>query len=311
MGSTDDTATALPRYEDRSEVPRDLRTAAELNANGYERLGEPVAELVTEQGNVLPLYSTSEARRLKYDLWPRGARGVPAGGMVQVPEDAQAPLGASRRTQNPGSSSRPPAGAPKRQHIPLKELEPRRVAHRGDPRRWLSELFGAGFVVLDTETTGLGARDEIIEIAALTSSGEVLLESKVWPRAGRVPVASTRVHGLRLEDLEGAPTWPEVLLELERRLERQRVLAWNAPFDERMARQSSRAWSLVAQLPPFECAMRGYAFARGIASGSMRLERAAQVERVLTEEQEHRSLADARLTLAVLARTLEERTTRA
>src|SRR5690606_7689445 len=100
----------------------------------------------------------------------------------------------------------------------------------------------------------------------------VLLESTVFPRSGRVPAGSTRVHGLTIDDLRGAPTWPEVLLELERRLEGRRVLAWNAPFDERMAQQSSRLWSLVPRLPPFECAMRGYAFARGVGSGSMRLE---------------------------------------
>lgn len=315
MSHPDDAAVAgsLPRYADRSQVPRDLRTGQELAAHGYERLGAPAAELVTPDGEVVALYSTSEARRLRFDLWPRGPRmRSPRSEAGAAAEQPELPLGAERRLANPGPTSRPPAGSPRfRQHVPLEELEPRRAAHRGDPRGWFAELFREGFVVLDTETTGLGARDEIIEVAAIGSGGEALLDSKVWPRSGRVPAAATRVHGLRLEDLEGAPTWPEVLLQLERELEGRRVLAWNAPFDERMARQSSRAWSLVPRLPPFECAMRGYAYARGIGSGSFRLERAALVERVLTGQQEHRSLGDARLTLAVLRRVVEEGTARA
>lgn len=270
----------VPRFQPGSAVPRDLRSEAELAAHGYKQLGQPRGVLVGADGASTLLYSTSEARRLKHDLWPRG---MPMAPRAARPEPAPRPSAAPRRRgSGPGTGSgrRPPV-------------------FEGDPRDWLEGLFAAGFVVLDTETTGLGKSDEIIEIAALDSGGNVLLESKVWPRSGRVPPASTRVHGLRLDDLRGAPTWPELVLELERHLDGRRVLAWNAPFDERMARQTSRLWSLSPMLPPFECAMRGYAVVRGVGSG-MRLERAAQVERVLTQSQQHRSLDDAALVLAVL-----------
>ncbi len=268
----DQAREALPRYEARGAVPRDLRSAAELTAHGYETLGEAVAQLLLPGGELQDLFSTSEARRLRDGLWPRARRESQAG---------------------------PAAPVARGSHIPLKQLEPRPASLPRNPS-WLADLFAAGFVVIDTETTGLGASDEIIEIAAVTSDGQPLLEHKVWPHQGRVPAASSRVHGLVLADLEGAPTWPEVLAELERLLSGRRVLAWNAPFDQRMALQSSRKWHLEQRLPSFECAMRGYAYARGVGSGRMRLERAASVEQVLAGAQEHRSLGDAQLTLAVL-----------
>lgn len=159
--------------------------------------------------------------------------------------------------------------------------------------------------MIDTETTGLSNNSEIIEVAAVDSAGKVLLETKVWPQSGRVPVASTRVHGLKLSDLMGAPSWPAVLLQLERRLVGRRVLAWNAPFDERMALQSSARWEVTPQLPRFECAMRGYARSRGLTRSSIKLEHAAAMERVLKGAQDHRSLSDAHLTLNVLRRARE------
>lgn len=259
----------LPRYAADEPRPRDLRTEHELRAHGYEKLGAAAAQLLLPNGQMQELFSTSEARRLRDGLWPS----------------------ASRRS----ASTLKHRG----DHTPLKQLESRTASLTRKPS-WLAELFAAGFVVIDTETTGLGASDEIIEIAALSSDGQPLLEQKVWPHQGRVPAASSRVHGLVLADLEGSPTWPEVLQELERLLSGRRVLAWNAPFDQRMALQSSRKWRLEQRLPPFECAMRAYAYARGVGSGRMRLERAASVEQVLVGRQAHRSLGDASLTLAVL-----------
>lgn len=228
------------------------------------------------------LYSTASARRNRGDDWLRP-------GPLVEPGDGKSPRGTGTRpvTAGPG-------------HTPLRSNPTRRATANGDPRRWLGELFHEGFIVIDTETTGLSARDEIIEIAAVTSDGDVLFESRVWPRCGNVPPASTRVHGLTIADLEGAPRWPDVLDELFRAVAGHRILAWNAPFDERLSVQSSRAWGVAHPLPGFECAMRAYAYGRGVGSGSFKLERAATVEGVLVTQQTHRSADDAKLTLAVL-----------
>ncbi len=278
----------LAVYEERALAPRDLRTRAELAANSLSRLGE-VRAFLQLNGALEPLFSTSEARLLRDALWPRATHPRRPGAGDGVQDEAR---GAS--PQRGGS------------HIPVKD-RPDRDSGRGgasrlkDPQRWIDELFREGFVVLDTETTGLTTRDEVIEIGVLDSSGEPLLESKVYPRSGHVPAAATRIHGYTLNDLRGAPTWPDVIAELERLLAGRRVFAWNAPFDERMLAQSARQWQLKSELTGFECAMRAYSAVRSV-SGSLRLQRAALIEGVLVGEQSHTSLDDARLTLAVMRR---------
>ena len=288
------TATVVPEFLPGQPIPRDLRTADELRAKGYPVPVSVAGWLVQPAGSAdepavrSPLFSTSASRRSRGDDWVRPGRSHTYGAEQQVdsPRNEQ-----SRRTYSP---SRPPGS------------RQRAVTAHGDPRRWLRELFQQGFVVIDTETTGLSARDEVIEVAAVSSDGAVLFESRLRPRSGTVPAAATRIHGLTIADLAGAPAWPDVIDELHRAVAGHRILAWNALFDERLSVQTSRAWAVPHPLPGFECAMRAYAYARGIGSGSFKLERAAAVEGLLVASQSHRSAADARLTLAVL-RSLQRR----
>ncbi|UCH27176.1 MAG: 3'-5' exonuclease [Trueperaceae bacterium] len=171
---------------------------------------------------------------------------------------------------------------------------------------WLRRLFEDDFVVLDTETTGLGSDAEVVDIGVVDRHGQILLESLVRPRSGHVPSGAARVHGLTMRHLQAAPTWPEVLPSLIRAVAGRRVLAWNAPFDRRMLEQSSRAWDLRPLPIPFECAMHRYALSCGVRSGRYGLERAASREGVLSDRQQHRSVGDARLTLAVLKSIFEK-----
>lgn len=284
----DEHPAVLPEFLAGQPRPRDLRTAEELESQGYP-VPAAVAAWLVEPGDMeeepvarSPLFSTSAARRGRGDDWLRPGREQ-VNGPTQHTDSVRSAL--APRTV---AKDRLPGG------------RPRRVSAHGDPRRWLGELFHEGFVVIDTETTGLSARDEIIEVAAVSSDGTVLFESRLRPRRGSVPAASTRIHGLTIADLEGAPSWPEVLDELHKAVAGHRILAWNALFDERLSVQTSRAWAVPHPLPGFECAMRAYAYARGVGSGSFKLERAATVEGVLSAGQSHRSADDARLTLAVL-----------
>jgi len=212
------------------------------------------------EGGEVALYSTSDARRRRDPLWARRSR----------PEESP------------------------------RERDLVTTLAQGAAHGWIERLFESDFVVLDTETTGLGRRDEIIEVGVVDADGRALLDTRVWPRSGHVPDGARRVHGLGIEDLRGAPTWPDVLPELRALLDGRRVLAWNAPFDERMARQSSRLWRVSHDLPAFECAMRAYALARGVASGRRKLDTAARERGVATGHQAHRGADDARLSLAVL-----------
>ncbi|GAA2110795.1 3'-5' exonuclease [Streptomyces synnematoformans] len=97
--------------------------------------------------------------------------------------------------------------------------------------RWAAEaLVDPDVVVLDTETTGLHGTARIVEIAVLSSSGEVLLDTLVDP-SGPIPAEASQLHGITTEMVAGAPAFSRVLPDLERVLEGKRCLIYNDVYD--------------------------------------------------------------------------------
>ncbi len=113
-------------------------------------------------------------------------------------------------------------------------------------------------LVLDTETTGLGPQDEIVQVAVVDAAGEVLINTLVRPTRP-IPPDATRIHGIQDVHVLTAPTGAEVLAELEPILRDRVVCVYNAPFDLRLLRQTADAWR-VRFIPPIaQCVMRLYA----------------------------------------------------
>ncbi len=69
-------------------------------------------------------------------------------------------------------------------------------------------------VYLDTETTGLDSRSEIIEICILDHDGRVLLDSLVQP-VGDIPADASAVHGITTAMVQDAPTWDVLWPQIE------------------------------------------------------------------------------------------------
>jgi len=92
-------------------------------------------------------------------------------------------------------------------------------------------------IFLDTETTGLDPRAEIVEIALIDYDGAVLLDSLVKPTR-RIPWDATRVHNISNEMVADAPTWAELWPHAQALLAGRRVGIYNAEFDLRMIQQS-------------------------------------------------------------------------
>lgn len=108
----------------------------------------------------------------------------------------------------------------------------------------LDTLLRPGFVALDLETTGLDpARDSILELAAIP-----FVEGR--PRAGYVtrvdpgrpiPPESSRVHGITDAMVQGAPSLPRVLVELEEILGDRVVVGHGLAFDLAVLARARRA----------------------------------------------------------------------
>lgn len=113
-------------------------------------------------------------------------------------------------------------------------------------------------LILDSETTGLYG--EIIELAIIDLEGNVLFNSRFYPKSEIEPGASA-VHGITREMLEGEPTWPDLWPEIEAILYAARlVLIYNADFDIARISTTNMVHRLEERFPyRAECLMELYA----------------------------------------------------
>ncbi|EJG1004475.1 MULTISPECIES: 3'-5' exonuclease [Vibrio] len=103
--------------------------------------------------------------------------------------------------------------------------------------QWLDEnpLF------LDSETTGIDDKAQILELAISDAQGRILLETRLRPT---VPIdrEAEDIHGITAESLANSPTWPEVSVQVQKILCGRSLIIFNADFDTRMLRQTSTAF---------------------------------------------------------------------
>jgi len=163
-------------------------------------------------------------------------------------------------------------------------------------------------LVLDTETTGLGNMDQIVEIAIIDMTGNLILQSLLNPTIAMTQRAY-EVHRIGPSELDAAPLFPTIWPELIRVLNGKKVIAYNANFDMRMIAQTAHAFDLDLTLLDcdFHCAMRAYAMYRG-GRRNYKLTTACAAMSVtgLPEGmQPHRAQADAELTRQLVLKMLE------
>jgi DNA polymerase-3 subunit epsilon len=97
-------------------------------------------------------------------------------------------------------------------------------------------------VYMDTETTGTGPNDGIIEVTVIEHDGSILVDSLVKP-VGKISPGARAVHGITDEMVRSAPPWDSVWGEVEASITNRTVGIYNADFDLRMLRQShQRNW---------------------------------------------------------------------
>lgn len=147
-------------------------------------------------------------------------------------------------------------------------------------------------VVIDTETTGFGKTDRILEVAAVTvdpERGEIVDEFDTLINPMR-DIPNSWIHGITSGMVASAPTFEEVAIPLANLADGQIIAAHNLPFDARLMKQEFMR--LSADFNP------------GVGIDTLRLTNekleAACRRYGIGIDQQHRALSDARATAELL-----------
>ena len=168
-------------------------------------------------------------------------------------------------------------------------------------------LLDMDLVIFDTETTGLGPTDEIVEIAAIKADRTVLLDTLVQPRQP-IPAADAAVHGITDKDVQGKPHIEAVLPRIRGQV--KHLASYNLTFDERLVLQSlarsEHVGDWYVSLDRCHCIMELYAQYYGAWSDYYQsytwqsLGAAMDQCGLDFEGQPHRAMTDARAAAALL-----------
>lgn len=155
------------------------------------------------------------------------------------------------------------------------------------------------FLILDTETTGLGAGTEVVELSLIDHLGNTLMDTLVKPLVHTSWDGAERIHGISPADVMDAPTMPDLMFELNLHLSMyDGLVIYNRQYDLGILREAFRkASTSMVQIPTY-CAMLTYGKAVGATKWQSLSKAAAHVGHVW-HGNAHRALSDCKATLDV------------
>lgn len=134
------------------------------------------------------------------------------------------------------------------------ELPPESPCQRA---RWLFRQR-CGFVVWDTETTGLEDDSKIVSIGAVDQDSNMLLDLLINPGVP-IPSEATDIHGITDEMVKDAPTFAQVYPQIRAALADRRWVIYNASYDMPRLWYECERYFLPQINPRQECLrFRGY-----------------------------------------------------
>lgn len=168
---------------------------------------------------------------------------------------------------------------------------------------YVQKLFETGFVILDTETTGLSCRDQLIELCILSSDGNIIHNQRYKPT---IPITdgAYRCHGIHMNDLENAPSFQVDADRIKDILLKNDVVIFNASYDMSILKSTYKSVGIhhfFLDDVKDRCAMNGAASIYGPTNryGTISLEDAASVSGFINPNP-HSALGDCQTTLAVM-----------
>ena len=99
------------------------------------------------------------------------------------------------------------------------------------------QVVGLNPIFLDTETTGFGPYDLVIEVGIVDLAGNVLFSGLINPER-TIPEDAIKVHGITDEMVREAPTMKSAWPEVEAILRDRAIGIYNDEFDFRLMKQS-------------------------------------------------------------------------
>lgn len=120
------------------------------------------------------------------------------------------------------------------------------------------------YVILDTETTGLGKRDVIIEISIIDLDGNDLYTSLIKPKNRKsIPREASNIHGIKISHLKECPTFTEVIEHVQGIISNKTVLIYNSEYDERLIDQTCEQDECSYLTLRTDCVMEQYSIFAG------------------------------------------------
>ena len=184
--------------------------------------------------------------------------------------------------------------------------------NRAQAIRTAQEAVREDLAIIDTETTGLDADAQMVELAICDIAGNVLLDTLVKPTV-LIPRDATRVHGITNNDVARVPSAGELAAEIDRVIGKRILASYNLEYDLRILNTSLRANGYPRRLYDVGgkwgdglCIMKLFAEWYGDWSDNFQsftwqpLHRAAAILGVDADVSAHRALPDAQTARAVL-----------
>ena len=154
-------------------------------------------------------------------------------------------------------------------------------------------------LILDTETTGLGAGTEVVELSMIDMTGQVVMDTLVKPSYTTSWDGAERIHGISPAHVADAPSIEDLMPELNKYLcQAEGLIIYNRQYDLGILREAyQKAGCLMPRVNTY-CAMLTYGKAVKASKWQSLVKAAAHVGHVWTGEA-HRALSDCYATLDV------------
>lgn len=152
------------------------------------------------------------------------------------------------------------------------------------------------FAVIDTETTGFGKTDRLVEIAVVLVEGKEIVQEWETLINPERDISNSNIHGITSELVSLAPTFAEINSELSRLINGTIMVAHNISFDQRMLEQEFSRVKKDNDLGVGFCTLQ---------ATKLKLEAACK-EYGITNVSAHRALTDARATALIFIKVVEQ-----